>query len=529
MTTQLTGAGAAPTTPPTPPSAPPAMTPVELGRWAWRQLTSMRTALLLLLLLALGAVPGSVVPQSDVDAFAAAQWKDQHPTLTPVYEALGLFSVYDSVWFSAIYILLMISLVGCIVPRTRLYWRGMRARPPRAPKNLGRLPVSRTFDVDAAPDRALAAAREVLGRRRYRVDLHQDSVAAERGYLREAGNLLFHVSVVVVLVGFALGNLFGFKGGVIVVSGQGFSSTLSQYDDFAPGAMFEVEHLPAFSLTVRDFSVDFIKLGPQAGQPRDFSAELTYREAPGEPRQNYALAVNHPLTVDGASIYLVGHGYAPRVTVRDGEGNLAYKGPVIFLPEDASFRSFGVVKAPDALPEQLGFEGYFLPTYGFTMATGPFSRFPGPLDPRLSIVPYHGDLGLDDGEPQSVYALEKEELEPFAKPGGGQVRLDLAMGETAELPNGRGSITFDGLDRWVKLQISDTPGTLLTLAGVVLALLGLLGSLFVRPRRTWVRVRGSDGRTVVELAGLDRSAGGDLDAEVDRLEESLRHELEERR
>src|ERR1043165_2697188 len=105
--------------------AAPALRPVEFARWTWRQLTSMRTALILLFLLALAAVPGSVVPQESVDSVAAAQWRARHDTLTPIYDKLGLFSVYDSVWFSAIYILLMISLVGCILPRTRVYWRAL--------------------------------------------------------------------------------------------------------------------------------------------------------------------------------------------------------------------------------------------------------------------------------------------------------------------------------------------------------------------------------------------------------------------
>jgi cytochrome c biogenesis protein len=524
---------AASTAPPPPPSAPPALTPVELGRWAWRQLTSMRTALVLLFLLALGAIPGSIVPQRDVDSLATARWVDQHPTLAPIYDKLGLFSVYDSVWFSAIYLLLMVSLVGCILPRLRVYWRGLRARPPKPPRNLSRLPEFRTFEVGADPTAALARARSVLSRRRYRVDLHAEdadgatgAVSAERGYLREAGNLLFHVSLLVVLVGFALGNLYGFKGGVIVVSGQGFSNSLSQYDDFVPGSLFAAEDLEPFSFNVDDFHVNFLRSGPQAGMPTDFSADVTYREAPGEPQRQFQLAVNHPLEMDGGEVFLVGHGYAPRVTVRDGQGNIAYSGPVVFLPEDSTFQSFGVIKAPDALPEQLGFEGLFLPTYGFSMARGPFSRFPDALDPVLSLVPYHGDLGMDDGTPQSVYELEKDKLEVFKKANGADARVDLAVGQTEQLPSGAGSITFDGVDRWVKLQISDSPGTGIALVGVVLALLGLLGSLFVRPRRAWVRVTRREGRTVMELAGLDRSSGGDLAGEMDDLERRLRDERE---
>ena len=164
-----TEAGGSASQPPTPPSAPPALSPVELSRWAWRQLTSMRTALVLLFLLALAAVPGSVVPQQNIDAVKVINWKQAHPTLTPVYERLGLFNVYGSVWFAAIYILLMVSLVGCVVPRLRVYWRAMRATPPRVPRRLDRLPEARRVELDEEPDAVLERARQVLRKRRYRV------------------------------------------------------------------------------------------------------------------------------------------------------------------------------------------------------------------------------------------------------------------------------------------------------------------------------------------------------------------------
>ena len=184
------------------------LAPREFGRWIWRQLTSMRTALILLFLLAVAAVPGSVVPQEGVDAFAVSQWREKHPDLAPLYDKLGLFHVYGSAWFSAIYLLLMLSLVGCIVPRCRVYLDGLRAKPPRPPRNLDRLPEHRSFEVDDEPEAVLTRARTALRGFR-RIDATDDqgraAVAAERGYLREAGNLLFHLSVLVVLVGFAVG------------------------------------------------------------------------------------------------------------------------------------------------------------------------------------------------------------------------------------------------------------------------------------------------------------------------------------
>ena len=196
------------------------------------------------------------------------------------------------------------------------------------------------------------------------------AVSAERGYLREAGNLLFHLSVLVVLVGFAIGGLFGYKGGVILVVGNGFSNNLTQYDDFVPGSLFNRRRdMEPFSFDVNDFDVDWLTSGPRAGH----GARLRLR--PDLPRRRrtprsrtYDLKVNHPLTIGDTEVFLIGHGYAPVITVRDGNGDVAYSGPTIFLPTDQTFRSFGVVKAPDAEPTQIGLEGEFYPTYALLEA-----------------------------------------------------------------------------------------------------------------------------------------------------------------
>jgi cytochrome c biogenesis protein len=506
------------------------LAPRAFLRWTWRQLTSMRTALVLLFLLALGAVPGSVVPQDAVSSFAAATWRDQHPKLTPVYEKLGLFHVYSSPWFSAIYLLLMVSLVGCILPRTKVYAKAMRARPPRTPRHLTRLPEYRTFLVDAEPEAVLEKARTALSG--YRSDRHPDSLAAERGYLREAGNLLFHLAVLIVLVGFGAGSLLGYKGAVVVVTGGQFANVSSQYDDFTPGGLFEVKNLAPFSFTVDDFNVSYSRDERNFAMASDFSAGLTYATTAGGTEHQARISVNHPLSIDGAKVYLIGHGYAPDITVRDGKGNVAFSGPVVFKPQDQRFfTSFGVVKVPEARPQQLGFQGQLYPTAGFSMATGPFSAFPDDKLPLLSMQVFAGDLGLDGGVPQSVYALDTTHMKPVVKDGK-PIRVDLApgagmtlngkkIGNTVTLPDGLGSITFNGVQKFVQLQVSHNPADGVALAGVVLALLGLLGSLFIKPRRIWVSARRSDGRTVVEVAGLDRSAGGDLSGEVDDLAKTL--------
>ncbi|HWJ81936.1 MAG TPA: cytochrome c biogenesis protein ResB [Nocardioides sp.] len=494
----------------------------------------MRTALVLLLLLALAAVPGSVIPQSGVDSLAVTRWKDAHPKLTPIYEKLDLFSVYDSPWFSAVYLLLVVSLVGCIVPRLFVYARALRTVPPPAPRNLTRLPDSATFRTDEDPDAVLARARQVLGRR-YRLrpagDGPVDHVAGERGRLREAGNLLFHLSVLIVLAGFGVGALYGYEGGVIIVKQSKvcpdcgtFSNNLTQYDDFDPGGLFTAAQLDPFSFTVEDFDVDWLQSGDRAGQARGFDAPLSYREGTDGPEQHYDLKVNHPLSIGDTDVFLIGHGYAPVVTIRDGNGDVAYSGPTVFLPQDASFLSFGVIKAATAQPGEIGLEGLFYPTFGMVQGD-PATLFPDDLNPLLSMLVYTGDLGLDDGSAQSVYVLDKDNATPVKKPDGKPFRLDIQPGDTVKLPDRLGSVTFEGVQPWVRIQISQSPGKEVALAGVVLALIGLCGSLFIRPRRVWVRARrveGSDegdtmGGTLVEVAVLDRSGNDEVHEVVQDL------------
>jgi cytochrome c biogenesis protein len=506
---------------------PPALGPIEFARWIWRQLTSMRTALILLFLLALASIPGSLIPQTRISPSEVVSFKERHPDLAPLFDRLGLFNVYSSVWFGAIYVLLMVSLLGCIVPRARVYARAARARPPRAPRRLDRLGAYETWTTDEPAADVVSRARALLRSQRRRVDAYEadgaDVVAAEKGYLREAGNLVFHLALLVVLVGVAVTGLYGFKGRVAVIAGDSFSNALVSYDDFTPGSRFDVADLAPFTLTLDDFNVSWDRSGVGRGTPTGFDANLTVTDDPGAQPYQYDLRVNHPLDVDGTSVFLVGHGYAPVVTVRDGNGHVAFSGPVVFLPQNSSFLSFGVIKAPDAGPTQLGFEGYFFPTASICAGNVPCSTFPDADNPVLSLVAYSGDLGLDAGMAQSVYVLDKDKMKPVETADGKPRAFVLSKGETAHLGNGLGTIRFDGYQRWAQLQISHQPGKLIPLVGVLAAIAGLLGSLFVRPRRTWVRARpGEAGRTVVEVAALDRVSGGDPKAHVADVSARLR-------
>lgn len=502
------------------PSQPQALGVLGLLRWGWRQLTSMRTALILLFLLALAAVPGSVFPQRGVSPLRAQQYLQEHATIGPWLDRLGLFDVYATSWFAAIYLLLMVSLVGCVVPRCAQYVRHIRALPPPTPRNLARMPQYRTFMVDTEPLEFIGRARAVCQARRFRVRDAGDGaldIAAEKGFLHEVGNLVFHLSLLVLLLGVGWGSWFGYRGTVIVVEGEGFSNTLTQYDDFSPGRSFSDGRLVPFSFTLNSFDATFLTDGPRRGQPDSFQANLMYRTSLDAAPEPATIRVNHPLDFSGTKVYLLGSGYAPVFTVRDGRNTVVFSGPVAALPQDPSFTSTTAVKAPEANPDQLGFKVTMTPTAPEVVdpLTGPVSAFPEADDPRVYLGGWAGDLGMNSGVPQNIYQLDTSNLKRLG-------HMSLGVGQTWRLRGGRGSITFDRLAEFANLQVASDPGRWVVLWAVLAGLLGVSTSLLVHRRRVWVRLSPTGDRSaLVEVAGLAKVEWTGLAAEVDALVEQL--------
>jgi cytochrome c biogenesis protein len=478
----------------------------------------MRTALVLLFLLAVASVPGSVLPQQGIDPAAVTQYYAAHPALAPILARFSLFSVFAAPWFAAIYLLLFLSLAGCVLPRTFRLVGSARQLPPRAPRNLSRLPLAASFQTSLSPVAAVESAGRLLSGKRFRLLAGDGWVAAEKGYLREVGNLLFHIALLTLLGSVGLGGLFGYKANRLLVVGQQFANTPTALDVFRPGRLVSPASLQPFSIALQNFSAKYVTSGRLLGQPSSFDASLRYDAAPGEPMRSYSLRVNHPLQVDNVRVYLIGHGYAPTFKITDGSGHV-FSEVVPFVPvEQTGLTSEGVIKVPDASPDQLGFAGVFLPT--------PVDRngrlesvFPQPLNPVVSLLAYTGNLGMDGGQPQSVYQLDTTHLRrlPIAP-------RPLAPGQSMKLPNGAGTLTFTGYRQWISLAITYDPGQLPALISGTLALAGLILSFMVRRRRVFARAYpAGDGMTVVDVGGLARSdAAGGFETEFAALAEEIR-------
>jgi cytochrome c biogenesis protein len=500
-------------------------------RWGWRHLTSMRTALVLLFLLAAGSIPGSLLPQEGTNPAAVAQYYTSHPLLASILGRLSLFNTFGAPWFAAIYLLLFASLLGCVLPRTLRLAGSARQPPPKAPRNLSRLPFAVSYRTALAPEAALQAAARALSGRRFRVRTGPGWVAAEKGYLREAGNLLFHIALLGCLVSIGLGGLFGYRADRLLVAGTSFSNTVTALDEFHPGRLVSPGDLQPFTVTLDRFSASYVTSGPLTGQPSSFTAAIRYADTPQSPVHRYALTVNHPLIVDGVRVFLIGHGYAPVFRVTDGTGHVVFAGAVPFIPvETSGLTSEGAIKVPDAEPQQLGFAGLFLPTAvdaGGRLA----SAFPAPLRPMVSLVSYAGNLGMNSGPPQSVYTLNTAGLRRLPI-----TPQPLVPGQSMKLPGGLGTVTYTGYQQWVSLAITYDPGQLPALISGIAVLAGLLLSFLVRRRRVFVRAQateqgmdqaagapGEPGGTVVDLAGLTRSdAAGGFEDEFSGLAAEIR-------
>src|ERR1700733_6713804 len=474
-------------------AAPPHPAGLSLGvvgwlRWGWRQLTSMRTALVLLFLLAAGSVPGSLLPQEGTNPASVAQYYSSHPVLARVLGDLGLFNVFGAPWFAAIYILLFTSLVGCVLPRTLRLVGSARQPPPRAPGNLSRLPFAVSYATPLAPEAALESAAKALSGKRFRMRTGPGWVSAEKGYLREVGNLLFHMALLGLLVSIGLGGLFGYKADRLLVTGTSFDNTITALDEFHPGRMVSPGDLQPFTVSLSHFSASYISSGPLLGQPEAFNAAIRYSDTPGGPTRPFTLSVNHPLVVDGARVFLIGHGYAPEFRITDGTGHVVFSGAVPFIPGETSGLPSGARPTAGDAGGQL------------------VSRFPAALNPVVSLVSYAGNLNMNSGPSQSVYSLNTSGLHqlPIAP-------QPLSVGQSMKLPNGLGTLTYTGYRPWVSLAITYDPGQLPALVSGIAVLAGLLLSFFVRRRRVFVRAEASEsGATAVEVGGLTRSdaAGG---------------------
>ncbi|NLA64879.1 MAG: cytochrome c biogenesis protein ResB, partial [Leucobacter sp.] len=306
------------------------------------------------------------------------------------------------------------------------------------------------------------------------------------------------------------------------------------YDSATSGSYFEPETLEIFTLTLDSLEVDYVDDSHgntrALGQVLDYRALMTLTSPEGV-ESSEMIRVNYPLRVHGSPIYLLANGYAPTVTVRDPAGTVVYSESMPFIPQDdATLTSLGVIKILHGLQyegedTQVGMRGFFYPSQ-VELDTGAYaSNFPDLLNPVLTLDVFVGDLGVDGGIPQSVYALDTSGMQQITGRAIDVESLELHLGDTIELPEGMGTISFEAAPRYGAFDVMQNPAQTWVLVSALAAVFGMLLSLFVPRRRMWVKAITTPDGVALQYAALARGDDPTLEGAVEQLREKHRERL----
>ncbi len=493
----------------------------------WRWLIRMKTALIMLGMLALLTAIATAVPQEPNVPSTVQSWRtgEEGPgaSVAAVLDAIGAFDMYGSALFLALLLLLFLSLTACLIPRIRAWIRLVRHSKPPLARSVGGNDLVDSFETDRSPQEVTAVAADLLDDRNWRIRRTDedtpsgvpDQVAAEKGlWSREGGSLLFHLSFYVLLAAIVFGQLLTFEGQVGLVEGErGFTDTEVAYWTYQPGRWFGADQHTGWRMQLEEFEVDWVRDpgAPGAGQPTTFRSDVSIVDGDGN-EDRRIVEGNAPITVDGFKVHQLDWGYAARVVI-EVDGEVVHDDFLTLIAMDvAGFR--GAAKAPAADPD-VGLDLFLHPYAPADEETGqPLpTGAPWDDDPLLTVGQYRGDLQLGATQ-QSIVELDTSQLELQ----GGQL---LRLGDVADIEGV--TVSFPELRRWVGFQISTRPQIPWLLFGSGLLVAGLFPALYAYRRRVWVLVTRSDdgARTLVQVSGRAFQRPERFEEEHRRLVETL--------
>ena len=422
----------------------------------WRFFISMRTGLLLILALGVLSLVGTLVGQatpgivSDPQAYTA--WlqsvKPRYGGWTTVLDKLGLFSVFTSIWFKGITVLLTTSILACSVNRApRLWHLAFSPRTRMGETFFAHAPLRASILVPAGPDSAIDRVNKVLRSHHFRTitdpDDNGQNLYADRFRWGPFGTVIAHVSFVVILLGFFLSATTGFENTQFTVP---------------VGQKVEVGHGTGLSVEAKSFSDVYYP----DGSPKDYASELVlYKD--GKAVQEKTIRVNHPMTWEGVAFYQSFYGVAASMKVTDGAGKTIYSEavPLVWSSKDGQ-HSIGQFTLP----------GQKMRVYVVSAASGKVDPQIKAGQMQLELQPDGTDTPaatqvVDQGKPTTISGL---------------------------------TYTFERTRPFTGLIVADDPGALFVWIGSTLLVLGLFLVFFFPHRRVWVRVRKTVGGSEILCA-----------------------------
>jgi cytochrome c biogenesis protein len=434
----------------------PSVDASDLLNRLWRFFISMRTGLWLILALGLLSLAGTLLAQAPAgmtsDPAAYASWvtsiHSKYGGWTPVLDKLGMFSVFTSIWFKSISVLLTTSVLACSVNRAPRLWKlAFHPRTRMSETFFTHAPLRASVLLNTNPDTATDFVRDVLKSHRFRTITDSDNdgqnLYADRFRWGPFGTVMAHLSFVLILVGFFLSATTGFKD-------TNFTAPV--------GEKVAVGHGTGLTVEARSFTDAYYP----DGRPSDYAADvILYKNGVAVDRQT--IRVNHPMKRDGVAFYQSFFGVAAGMKVTDAAGKTVYgqSVPLAWTSDDGS-HSVG----------QFNMKANGLNVYVIGAASGR-------PDPNIKA----GQMQLEvhqDGKKDPIATQVVDQGKPTTIAGL--------------------TYTFERTRQFTGLIVAHDPGANFVWVGSVLLVLGLFLVFFFPHRRIWVRVRKTSGGSEIMCA-----------------------------
>jgi cytochrome c biogenesis protein len=445
-----------------------------------RKLTSMRVALMLLLVLGLLTLVGTLLSQAPAavrgNPAAYAEWleavRPKYGGWTEVLDILGLFSVFSSVWFKGTLLLLSASLITCSLRRSAGLWRtATRPRMVMTEAFFERAPQRAKITSEKDPAVALAALRSAFRKNYFRVSVKRDGervhVCADRFRWAPFGRIFIHLSFVLILVGALITATSGFRDESVAVP---------------VGSRVNVGHGTGLAVEAKSFADSYYPSGP----PRSYESRLVLYKG-GVPVKTQDDRVNHPVRYDGITFYQSFFGPAVVMQARTATGRVLFNQGVALLYVSQNEK------------DRVG--RFLLPQQGLSVFV--VSPASGEVDPRIPV----GDTQLE------VYRSGSN------TPVGIQT---LSPGKPASI--GGVGFTFVREREFTGLIVAQDPGSTIVWIGSALLVLGLFMVFLFPHRRVRAVICPGPGGSEVAVAAIERHHAG-FAAQFERLAADLRRSV----
>ena len=280
----------------------------RLLRWlsaVWRQLCSLKLAVILLIAVAAATALGSLFPQMPAgipaDPTAQANWLaivgERYGAAAGFLQALGLFDLYHAPWFIALLAALLLNTAACTLERFARIWRttfaALRVLRPDAFYRTGTYRAAWTVATGRSLAGLAEALKVILTRHRYRLCVEESDgviyLFAERFRWTRLGTLITHTGLVLLVIGAAWSMAAGWR---------------EEELTFAPGQVQEVGHGHDFALRFDELEINRYP----NGLPREYRVHLAVLEG-GREVLAKMVRLSAPLSYRGVSFYL--YAYEP--------------------------------------------------------------------------------------------------------------------------------------------------------------------------------------------------------------------------